>query len=175
MKTLFLVGYMGCGKSTFARRIARRLEVEWADTDREVEQSAGASVCDLVRYEGEARFREAERAALDRLIDEGRVGVVATGGGLPVWRDNMERMNGAGLTVYLRRPAEQIACRMSPYGRQRRPRLRGLSDEELVAFMHRDMAEREAFYARAQLVFDCAAASDDELLDRIVEALQATD
>lgn len=175
MKTLFLVGYMGCGKSTFARRIARRLGVEWADTDRVVEQSEGASVCDLFHYEGEARFRERERAALDRLIDEDRVGVVATGGGLPVWRDNMERMNGAGLTVYLRRPAEEIARRMSPYGRQRRPRLRGLSDGELVTFMCRDMAEREAFYARAQLTVDCAALSDDEAVARIIDALRQSD
>lgn len=175
MKTLFLVGYMGCGKSTLARRIARRLGVEWADTDRLVEQAEGASVCDIFRYEGEARFRQIERAALDRVIDEGMVGIVATGGGLPVWRDNMERMNGAGLTVYLRRPAEQIACRMSPYGRQRRPRLRGLSDAELVDFMRRDMTDREGFYGRAQLTIDCAALSDDEAVERIVAALRQSD
>lgn len=173
MKTLFLVGYMGCGKSTFARRIARRLGVEWADTDRLVEQAEGATVCDIFRYEGEARFREVERAALDRLIDEGRIGVVATGGGLPAWRDNMERMNGAGLTVYLRRPAEEIARRMSPYGRQRRPRLRGLSDAELVDFMRRDMAAREGFYARARLHVDCALLSDAEAEETILRGWEA--
>ncbi len=171
MTRLFLVGYMGCGKSTFARRIARRLGVEWADTDRLVEQAEGASVCDIFRYEGEARFREVERGVLDRVIDEGRIAVVATGGGLPVWRDNMERMNGAGLTVYLRREAEAIASRMSPYGRQRRPRLRGLSDAELVDFMRRDMAGREGFYSRAQLTVDCSALSDDEAVERIVARL----
>ena len=66
-------------------------------------------------------------------------------------------MNAAGFTVYLRREAEQIARRLSPYGRQKRPRLRGLGDAELVEFMSRDMAAREPFYAQAQLTPSIAA------------------
>lgn len=166
---LFLIGYMGCGKSTFARRIARRLGVPYADTDALVEEREGASAADIFRYEGEARFREVERAVLDELIAAG-VAVVSTGGGLPLWGDNMARMNAAGLTVYLRRPAEQIARRMSPYGRRKRPRLCGLSDGELVPFMMRDIAAREPVYAQARLTIDCATLSDDEALERILAA-----
>ncbi len=173
MGTLFLIGYMGCGKSTFARRIARRLGVPYADTDALVEAREGASAADIFRYEGEAYFREAERAVLDELIGAGAA-VVSTGGGLPLWSDNMARMNAAGLTVYLRRPAEQIARRMSPYGRRKRPRLCNLADEELVPFMTRDIAAREAVYAQAQLTIDCAAVSDDEALERILAALRPT-
>ena len=62
MKPLFLVGYMGCGKSTLGRKLARRLGVGFVDTDALVEEQAGASVADVFRYEGEARFREAERS-----------------------------------------------------------------------------------------------------------------
>ena len=69
MKRLFLVGYMGCGKSTLGRKLGRRLGVRFADTDACVEASEGASVVDLFRYEGEERFRAAERRALDALID----------------------------------------------------------------------------------------------------------
>jgi len=173
MKPLFLVGYMGCGKSTFARRIARRMEADFVDTDRMIEEREGAEVADIFRYEGEERFREIEREVLEQLIGEGRAAIVSTGGGLPTWRDNMERMNAAGLTVYLRRPAAQIARRLTPRGRWKRPRLRGLSDGELVAFMERDMALREPFYARARLTVDCAACTDDEAIDRILEALEA--
>lgn len=168
MKRLFLVGYMGCGKSTLGRRLGRRLGVRFADTDGCVEASEGASVADLFRYEGEERFRAAERRALDALIDGAEAVVISTGGGLPVWRDNMERMNAAGLTVYLKRAPERIAGRLSPYGRQKRPRLRGLSDDELVAFMTRDMAEREPFYARARLTVACDGLSDDEIAARIL-------
>ena len=61
MKPLFLIGYMGCGKSTLGRKLARRLGIGFVDTDTLVEEQAGASVADVFRYEGEARFREAER------------------------------------------------------------------------------------------------------------------
>ena len=71
MKPLFLVGYMGCGKSTLGRKLARRLGVGFVDTDALVEEQAGASVADVFRYEGEARFREAEREALERAIAAG--------------------------------------------------------------------------------------------------------
>ena len=167
-KMLFLIGYMGCGKSTLGRKLARRLGGEFVDTDSLVEEREGASVADVFRYEGEQRFREVERAVLDGVIDRGAAAVVSTGGGLPVWADNMERMNAAGCTVYLRRTVQQIAGRLSPYGRRKRPRLRDLSDEELVAFMERDMASREPFYSRATLVVDCGVRSDDELIDYIL-------
>ena len=134
MKPLFLVGYMGCGKSTLGRKLARRLGVDFIDTDALVEEREGASVADVFRYEGEERFREAERRVLDEVIAAAPFAVVSTGGGLPTWRDNMPCMNAAGHTVYLRRSPERIACRLSPYGRRKRPRLQGLDDEQLVAF-----------------------------------------
>ena len=163
VKPLFLVGYMGCGKSSLGRRLARRLGVALVDTDTLVEQQEGASVADVFRYEGEERFRELEREALERIVARGE---------LPVWRDNMARMNETGATVYLRRAAEQIAARLTPYGRQKRPRLRGLSDEELVPFMRRDMAAREPYYAQAQLTVDCTVMADDEVVVRILKWLE---
>ena len=168
MRPLFLVGYMGCGKSTLARKLARRLGVEAVDTDRVIEEREGATVADIFHYEGEKRFRQLEREVLEAVIARPQAAVVSTGGGLPVWRDNMARMNDAGFTVYLRRSAEQIAARLSPYGRQKRPRLRGLSDGELVDFMTRDMAEREPFYAQAQCVVDCSRLSDEEAVETIL-------
>ena len=168
MGLIFLVGYMGCGKSTLGRRLARRLGVPFIDTDARVEESEGATVSDLFRYEGEQRFREIEREVLDAAIAGNDSAVISTGGGLPVWGDNMARMNAAGCTVYLRRSAENIAGRLSPYGRRKRPRLQGLNDEELVAFMTRDMASREPFYSRAKLILACDSLPDDELVERIV-------
>ena len=172
MKPLFLVGYMGCGKSTLGRKLARRLGIPYADTDALVEEREGASVSDVFRYEGEQRFREVEREVLDRVIGEGAVPVVSTGGGLPTWSDNMARMNAAGCTVYLRRSAEQIAARLSPHGRWKRPKLRGLDDRELVEFMSRNMAEREPFYGQAALTIDGGAMNDDEILEFITEKLK---
>ena len=168
-RTLCVVGESGCGKSTLGRKLARRLGVDFIDTDALVEEREGASVADVFRYEGEERFREAERRVLDEVIAGASFAVVSTGGGLPTWRDNMPCMNAVGHTVYLRRSPEQIARRLSPYGRRKRPRLQGLDDEQLVAFMRGDMAAREPFYAQASLVVDCDPMSDDELVEHIVQ------
>ena len=74
--------------------------------------------------------------------------------------------------VYIRRSAEQIAARLSPHGRWKRPKLRGLDDRELVEFMSRNMAEREPFYGQAALTIDGGAMSDDEILEFITEKLK---
>ncbi len=168
---LFLVGYMGSGKSSLGRKIARRLSVRYVDTDSVIEQREGASVSDIFYYEGEERFRELERETIEECIASGEDAVVSTGGGLPVWRDNMALMNSAGMTVYIRRTPEQIISRLSPYGRQRRPKFRGLSDEELLAFMRSNMAEREPFYSQAHKTVDCTAMNDTETVEFIINSL----
>lgn len=166
---------MGCGKSTLARKLSRRTGVRAVDTDTEVERMEGASVSDIFRYEGEARFRELERSVVERLAAEEEACIVATGGGLPTWSDNMERLSKAGVTVYLRRSADKIAARLTPYGLSKRPKLQGMSGAELVAFMQRNIAEREPYYAQAALVIDCDVLSDDEAVERIVHYLEGNE
>ena len=166
---IFLVGYAGCGKSSLGKRLARRLGKQYVDTDKLVEREVGATVADIFYYEGEEYFRSAERATLERLVDEGFDGVVATGGGLAVWGDNMERMCEVGNTVYLRRSPEKILARLTDYGRQKRPMFRGKSDEELLEFMRVHMDEREPYYNQAHIVIECDACSDDEAVEKIVD------
>ena len=161
---VFLVGYMGCGKSTLARKLSRRTGVRAVDTDAEVERMEGASVGDIFRYEGEERFRELERSVVERVAASGEACIVATGGGLPTWSDNMEMLSKAGTTVYLRRSAEQIAAK-----------LQGLGDAELVEFMRRNIAEREPYYAQAALVLDCDTLSDEEAVERIIHYLEGNE
>ena len=146
---VFLVGYMGCGKSTLARKLSRRTGVRAVDTDAEVERMEGAA--------------------------SGEACIVATGGGLPTWSDNMEMLSKAGTTVYLRRSAERIAARLTPYGRAKRPKLQGLGDAELVEFMRRNIAEREPYYAQAALVLDCDTLSDEEAVERIIHYLEGNE
>ena len=111
---VFLVGYMGCGKSTLARKLSRRTGVRAVDTDAEVERMEGASVGDIFRYEGEERFRELERSVVERVAASGEACIVATGGGLPTWSDNMEMLSKAGTTVYLRRSADALRTGETP-------------------------------------------------------------
>ena len=167
---LFLVGYAGSGKSTLAKRLSRRLQLKTIDTDKRVEMLEGATIADIFYYQGEEYFREAERRALESIESEGDV-IVATGGGLPTWGDNMAWMREHGVVVYLRRSAEQILSRLSDYGREKRPMFRGKSDEELLEFMREQMAEREGYYSEADITVECSALSDDDVVDKIVNEL----
>ena len=169
---IFLIGYMGCGKSTLGRKIAKATGYRFIDMDATIEEREGASISDIFHYEGEEYFRKAERALIEELGAAEDNLIISTGGGAPTWRDNVAYMNSVGQTFYLRRTAKQIASRLSPHGRQKRPKLRGLNDEELVAFMTENMAEREPFYSQAAWTIDCAERSDAELIDIILEKIR---
>ena len=169
---IFLIGYMGCGKSSLGRKIAKAANMQFVDMDSMIEQKEGASVSDIFAYAGEEYFRRTERNLIEELAQSEDDMVISTGGGVPTWQDNMERMNSIGESFYLRRSAQQIASRLSPHGRQKRPKLRGLSDEELVEFMTRNMAEREPFYQKATHVVECADKSDDSLIEYILGVIK---
>ena len=168
---IFLVGYAGSGKSSLGKRLARRLGVRFVDTDKQVELQEGASIADIFHYEGEEYFRIAERRAVEALANDGVDMVIATGGGLPTWRDNMDWLLRSGMTVYLRRTPEQILSRLSDYGREKRPMFRGKSDEELLQFMHEQMALREPYYVKSHIDVDCTIMSDEDVVEYLVTKL----
>ena len=169
---IFLVGYMGCDKSSLGRKVAKAGSMRFIDMDAIIEEREGAAISDIFRYEGEAYFRQKERALIEEFAGEEENLVISTGGGVPMWQDNMQRINQIGQSVYLRRTAQQIASRLSPHGRQKRPKLRGLNDEELVAFMTENMAQREPYYALATHCIDCASLSDEELVKSILSIVK---
>ena len=168
---LYLTGYMASGKSTLGKKIAKRAELPFLDTDKMVEEAEGAEVADIITFAGEEYFREAERRALEQTAEYENV-VISTGGGLPIWGDNQKWIEGHGVSVYLQRSPEQIISRLSPHGRQKRPKFRGKSDEELLQFMHEHLAEREPIYLKADIVIDCSTVSDYEIADKLVELLE---
>ena len=167
---LYLTGYMATGKSTLGRKIAKRTELPFLDTDKMVEETEGAEVADIITFAGEEYFRQAERKALEQTAEYENA-IISTGGGLPIWGDNQKWIEEHGVSVYLNRAPEQILSRLSEHGRQKRPKFRGKSDEELLQFMHEHLAEREPIYLKANIVFDCSQTSDNEIIDQLVEIL----
>ena len=106
MKNIYLIGMMGCGKSTCAKALGIRLGLPVLDTDQEIEKTAGCSVSEIFEKQGEKRFRELETDLCRALA--GREGlIVATGGGLPLGAENRALLRESGTVLFLNRdPAE---------------------------------------------------------------------
>lgn len=159
-----LIGFMGCGKSTVARGLARLAGWEYVDLDERVcRMAAEESVADIFAKMGEEGFRRLEREAIEGLSAEGNK-VVATGGGAPCYADNMECLMALGTTVYLRMSPRALRDRLM-HVRVVRPKIMGMGPEELLSYVEELLAEREKYYMRASVVVAC-----DDVPSRMIVA-----
>jgi shikimate kinase len=152
MKRIFLIGYMGAGKTTVGKVLSRQMGLSFIDLDNYIEVRFHKTISRIFQEKGEEGFREMERKMLHEVAMFENV-LISTGGGIPCYLDNMDFMNASGTTVYLRVSVEELAKRLAT-GRNVRPVLQMRSGEELKAFIAGNLAEREPFYNRATLIFD---------------------
>ncbi len=145
---IYLIGYMGCGKSTIGRRLAAQLNLHFIDLDKYIEERCFKTIPAIFADEGESGFRERERHALIEVTQFEDV-VVGTGGGAPCFFDNMELMNQNGITIYLSPDIETLANRLQK-SKTERPLIAGKSREELLAFIANALKIRGPFYEKAQ-------------------------
>jgi shikimate kinase len=170
MKRVFLIGYMGAGKSTVGQRLAKRLNLSFVDLDRYIEVRYHRTISGLFTEKGEEAFREIERRMLHEVSMFENV-LVSTGGGSPCFFDNMQFMNSAGKTVYLKVSPGELARRLE-LGKHTRPVLKGRSGSGLEDFVRESLEKREAFYMQASIVFDVEAMVTDHDMEEVSEALE---
>lgn len=174
---IFLIGFMGSGKSWWAHRLAERLGIPHYDLDEVVSAAEGMDIPDLFREKGEAYFRRAERAALERLMatvppaPEGArwSAVIACGGGTPCFFDTMDWMNRHGLTVWLNPPAGQLAERLLTETASR-PLLAGKTGADLVELIDHIMEERRSYYEKAHIEIKNTHLALDEFVNTLFHA-----
>jgi shikimate kinase len=168
---IFLIGFMGCGKSTLGRLLADAIGYQFVDTDQLIEEKCGSSVAQIFAEKGEDSFRQMERETLENLVKQQRI-VVATGGGMACSQQNIETMNAAGTTIYLQALAENLADWLKAE-RQKRPLIAQLSDEQLRQYVAETLTEREKFYCQATITIqvDQNYTTDNEMISRIVRLL----
>jgi shikimate kinase len=175
---IFLIGFMGSGKTTVGKILARRLGASFFDTDSLIEERAGMPAPELFTTRGEGTFREMERDLLRELSTRSRKRgsrpalVIATGGGLPCSEENLSLMKETGTVVYLRAAADDLIRRVGD-GKSR-PLIRKLAEGgDLREGIAKLLADRERFYLQADLVV--ANGLDARPLDavsRILEKLE---
>ena len=149
MNKIYLVGYMGAGKTTAAKRLANRLGWEVADTDAMFEEKYRISVDDFFQKYDEPLYRKLESEILKSTESSEHV-VIATGGGTACYYDNMEWMNHHGYTIFMR-ISPQAAVDRVLHSRHKRPLARGKSETELMEYVNWHYASRLPFYEQAQI------------------------
>lgn len=145
---IYLIGYMGCGKSTLGRRLSNYLGLQFVDMDHYIEERNCKTIPQIFKEEGEDEFRKKERKALEELSAFTDI-VIATGGGAPCFFDNIELMNKSGHTVYLNIAPNILANRLLK-SKTERPLIKGKSRKELIAFIDETLKTRNEFYSQAK-------------------------
>jgi len=151
-KKVYLIGFMGSGKSTTGMKLATLLGWPFIDLDRSIEEHTGLSIPEIFSRHGETWFREVESETLKNLRSLTK-GVISTGGGTPCYGENMDYMLETGLTIYLKLTPGQLRSRLSGTSGQR-PLIKDLGDEDLLRFIEEKLAIREKWYNRAELIFN---------------------
>ena len=169
MIRIFLTGYMGAGKTTLGKALARKLQLSFVDLDWYIEGRLHKTVGELFVERGETAFRELERTMLHEVGEFENV-VISTGGGAPCFFDNMDFMNRNGKTVFLHVHPEMLYHRLRA-AKQQRPILQNKKDDELKAFIVQALESRAHFYAQAQYVFEGDELEDHRQIDKSVERL----
>jgi len=137
---IFLVGPMGAGKTTIGQHLARRLKLDFFDSDREIEHRTGVTIPLIFELEGEQGFRDRESAMIDELTQLEGV-VVATGGGAVLREQNRRHLHERGTVIYLSAPVSQLVERTT--GSRNRPLLQV---DDPAQKLEQLMTEREPLY-----------------------------
>jgi len=166
---VYLVGYMGVGKSTLGKRIARRLDSTFIDLDALIERDLEMSIPEIFRQKGESLFRSVERRILENQIGNKDSFVLATGGGAVLAKDVMEKLLESGLVVWLKMSPRMLASRLEQT-KEKRPLLDGVTNYE--SFITNHLRERIPYYSKAQIHF-AASQNDAGHLDILVKEIIA--
>lgn len=163
---IYLIGYMGSGKTTLGQQLANNLGLSFIDLDKYIEERNCKTVPQLFSEFGEDVFRQREHKALEEVSDFNDV-VVSTGGGAPCFFKNMELMNRTGITLFLDIDIPTLAERLLK-SKTDRPLIRGKSYEELTVLIHEMMQKRLPYYEQAQL----RISRSDNLLEEVLDSIR---
>ena len=174
---IYLIGYMGAGKTTAGKMLADKLGWHFVDLDNAFHEIHGYSTADYIRQFGMEAFRKKEKYVVEDLAELPYEHVIyATGGGYPCWEDNMECLKELGTSIYLRWQPEHLAKRLMLTNLAQRPVLQGRTETELLAYITPHLAAREPYYLQADYVVDAPvgntiAEEDDEHLAQLLYEL----
>jgi shikimate kinase len=167
---IFLIGFMGSGKSTIGSKLARKLGYNFVDMDHLIEETAGMTIPKIFSEFGEKVFRKWEYDIVHELCLRERI-VVSTGGGAPCHDQIIQTLNEHGITIYLKLPPAALKDRLMQ-SKTERPLIQGKSESELMAFIIHLMNEREPYYTQARCMVDGVNLEVETLYEELKHACQ---
>jgi shikimate kinase len=168
-RRVYIIGFMGSGKSTTGKRLALALGWKHIDLDKEIELSEGKSIKDIFSSAGEAHFRDLEEKTLLNLKTDTN-SVISTGGGTPCFGNNMDFMVRTGVVIYLKMTPSQLKSRLEGKGTSR-PLIREVKQTELLQYIADKLSEREKYYLRATLIVNSLDLDIKSLSEQISKRL----
>ena len=160
---IYLIGYMGAGKTTLASKLSKQLQLPFLDTDFEIEKKAKKSISDIFKDEGELHFRMLENELLNQIKNNI---IVSCGGGIPMHNDNMLRINKKGISIYLKASAKNLASRLKNE-KKYRPLIANIPDEKLEDYIKEDLQNRSSYYNLSHHTVSINNKTEDKLLREI--------
>ncbi|HJD92654.1 shikimate kinase [Bacteroides coprosuis] len=151
MQRIFLIGYMGAGKTILGSPLAKELGMSFIDLDIFIEKRYHKTINELFHEYGEQEFRLIEQKTLKEVAEFEDI-VISTGGGTPCHFDNMDVMNKAGTTIYLEVSTSVLFERLK-LGRRKRPILKDKTDNELLSFIEESLSKRVNIYRKCHHQF----------------------
>lgn len=164
---IFLLGFMGSGKSSLGKKLAKQLAFNFIDLDVMIERKAGLTINEIFENSGEEKFRDLEHECLKDSLNFDNV-VIATGGGTPCFYDNMEMINNNGISLYIKLSTYALISRLFD-NKAKRPLLKQAENkQEFQKFIYDLFATREKYYLQAQMIVE----GDKIKVNEIIEMLK---
>lgn len=171
-KNIFLVGMPASGKSTVGKSLAEQLGFEFIDLDKIIINKEDMPITEIFEVKGEAYFREKEKKYLNEVIESREKFLLATGGGAPCYFDNMEKMNQAGITIFINVSVDDLFKKLSVKGTNKRPLLKGLDTDRLYFELSNKLKYRKKFYSQAIITVNQQLGDVSKRADTILKALK---
>lgn len=166
---IFLIGFMGSGKTHWGRLVSQKLAIPFFDLDEQVTEHAGKSIVEIFATEGEEYFRIQEKQVLHIITESHDAFVMACGGGSPCYFNNIDYMNSSGITIWINTPLDTLFSRLTGE-KDKRPLIKSLSDEQLKAFISKKFSDRKIYYEQAQAVVDEDPLTAEHIIEKIFYA-----
>ena len=168
---IVLLGYMGSGKSTVGKQLAKNTGMKLVDLDHEIERKENLKIPEIFAVKGEIYFRKKESEVLLEQLNEEENAIISLGGGTPCYGNNMKTaLEASESVIYLKVSIPGLVQRLSKE-KEFRPLIKNIPDEELPEFIGKHLFERNIFYNQANLVIECDGKSPEQISEEIESRL----